>query len=86
MSTIVIPNCSRTVAVLDARSCEVHIAAESLDWAAFCLASVGAPFVVHGPLEAIELITGWGSRLLAATENSGEPAPSTHPDRGPSQE
>ncbi|WP_181696155.1 YafY family protein [Nocardia sp. GTS18] len=71
-----------TVEALDARICDVHIAAESLDWAAFCLASIGAPFVVHGPPEAIELIAGWGSRLLAATENSSEPGPSSEKVRG----
>jgi len=61
-----------TVEALDDRSCEVHLAAESLEWAAFCLAATGAPFVVHGPPEAIDLVKDWGSRLLAATET--EPA------------
>ncbi|MEU4595925.1 transcriptional regulator [Nocardia sp. NPDC023988] len=71
-----------TVEALDARICDVHIAAESLDWAAFCLASIGAPFVVHGPPEAIELIAGWGSRLLAATENNSAPGTSSEKVRG----
>lgn len=47
--------------------CEVRIAADSLDWAAFCLAAVGACFIVHGPPEAIEHMRGWGERLTAAT-------------------
>lgn len=49
-------------------SCEVYIPAESLDWATFCLAATGAPFVVHGPPEAIAHMRGWAERLLAATE------------------
>jgi predicted DNA-binding transcriptional regulator YafY len=60
-----------TVAAIDPGSCEVHIAAESLDWAAFCLASIGAPFIVHGPPEATDLMKDWGSRLLAATRAVG---------------
>ncbi len=56
-----------TVAAIDPGSCEVHIAAESLAWAAFCLVSIGAPFIVHGPPEATELMQDWGSRLLTAT-------------------
>ncbi len=60
-----------TVVAVDAGSCEVHIAAESLDWAAFCLVSIGAPFIVHGPPEATELMQDWGSRLLTATRAAG---------------
>ncbi|WP_154796317.1 helix-turn-helix transcriptional regulator [Occultella kanbiaonis] len=57
-----------TVEPLDETSCEVHIAAESLDWAAFCLVAIGAPFVVHGPPEAIAYMRAWGRGLLDATE------------------
>lgn len=59
-----------TVAAIDPESCEVHIAAESLDWAAFCLVSIGAPFIVHGPPEATVLMKDWGSRLLTATRTT----------------
>ncbi|WP_104103826.1 YafY family protein [Arthrobacter sp. 08Y14] len=47
--------------------CEVRIAADSLDWAAFCLAALGVSFTVHGPPEAIDYMRGWGERLKAAT-------------------
>ncbi|MEV7231266.1 WYL domain-containing protein [Polymorphospora sp. NPDC051019] len=57
-----------SVEPIDDTSCEVYIPTESLDWAAFCLAAIGAPFVVHGPPEAIDYMRGWGQRLLAATE------------------
>ncbi|TDE98884.1 YafY family transcriptional regulator [Occultella glacieicola] len=57
-----------TVEPVDDTSCEVHIAAESLDWAAFCLVAIGAPFVVHGPVEAIDHMRAWGRGLLHATE------------------
>ena len=56
-----------TVESIDDTSCEVSIPAESLDWAVFCLAAMEAPFVVHGPVEAIEYMRGWGERLIAAT-------------------
>lgn len=49
-------------------SCEVEIVAESLDWAAFCLVAIGAPFVVHGPDEAINYMRAWGHRLAKATD------------------
>lgn len=57
-----------TVEPIDATSCEVLIPTETLDWAAFCLAATEAPFVVHGPPEAIDYMRGWGERLIAATE------------------
>jgi predicted DNA-binding transcriptional regulator YafY len=56
-----------TVRSIDESSCEVHIAAESLDWAAFCLVAIGAPFVVHGPPEAVEHMRTWGRALAQAT-------------------
>lgn len=53
---------------LDDTSCEVYIAAESLDWAAFCLGALEAPLVIHGPPEAIAHIRSWGTRFAEATE------------------
>jgi predicted DNA-binding transcriptional regulator YafY len=53
---------------IDDTSCEVFIPSASLDWAAFCLAATDAPFVVHGPPEAIEYMRGWGERLIAAAK------------------
>lgn len=56
-----------SVEPIDDTRCDVRIPAESLDWAAFCLVATGAPFVVHGPPDAIDHMRGWGERLLAAT-------------------
>ncbi|GAA4723917.1 putative DNA-binding transcriptional regulator YafY, contains an HTH and WYL domains [Promicromonospora umidemergens] len=56
-----------TVRPVDDASCDVEIAAESLDWAAFCLVAIGAPFVVHGPVEAVDYMRAWGRRLVEAT-------------------
>lgn len=56
-----------SVEPLDDTSCEVHIPSETFDWAAFCLAATEAPFVVHGPPEAIDYMRCWGERLTAAT-------------------
>ncbi|UFU07250.1 helix-turn-helix transcriptional regulator [Ruania halotolerans] len=66
-----------SVEPIDDHSCRVSIAAESLDWAAFCLAASGAPFVVHGPSEAVEHMKEWGRRLTAATDGLAS-APSSH--------
>lgn len=65
------------VEALDETSCEVYIAAESLDWAAFCLGAIEAPFVIHGPPEAIAHIRSWGKRFADATE----PAPARESPR-----
>src|SRR5699024_7649857 len=59
---------SGTLPPIDDASCEVLIPTEPLDWAAFCLAATEAPFVVHGPPEAIDYMRGWGERFIAATE------------------
>ncbi|MDR7381734.1 helix-turn-helix transcriptional regulator [Promicromonospora iranensis] len=62
-----------TVQPIDESSCEVHIAAESLDWAAFCLVAIGAPFVVHGPDQAIDHMRAWRHTLTQAAT----PAPTS---------
>ncbi|MFD6443947.1 helix-turn-helix transcriptional regulator [Promicromonospora sp. NPDC060204] len=59
-----------TVKPIDDGSCEVCIAAESLDWAAFCLVAIGAPFVVHGPAEAVDYMRAWGQALMQATASA----------------
>lgn len=48
-------------------TCDVTIAADQLDWVAFGLASIGAPFEVHGPKEAKDHLQAWGQRLTEAT-------------------
>lgn len=57
-------------------SCDVFIAAESLDWAVFCLCAIDAPFVVHGPPEAVEHMGLWADRLRHASAPRG-----THRER-----
>ncbi|MBD8045375.1 transcriptional regulator [Arthrobacter sp. Sa2BUA2] len=52
---------------VDDGRCEVRIAADSLEWAAFCLVAIGVSFTVHGPPEAVTYMRGWGERLTAAT-------------------
>lgn len=57
--------------VVDPRSegeCVVEIAAESLDWVAFALCALDAPFVVHGPADAVAHMRAWSDRLRAAAE------------------
>lgn len=49
-------------------ACAVTIPADSLDWAAFTLASLDASFEVHSPEEARTFIRTWGERLRAAAE------------------
>lgn len=60
-----------TVEPLDEESCQLHLAADSLDWAAFCLAAIGAPFTLHGPPEAVHYVRRWGERLIEATGGRG---------------
>lgn len=55
-----------TATPVDENSCAVHIPASDLDWAAFALAVLHAPFTVHGPEEAVAHIAAWGSRLTEA--------------------
>ncbi|GAB3632826.1 YafY family protein [Microbacterium shaanxiense] len=55
---------------IDDASCEVHLPADSLDWATFCLGAIGAPFVVHGPPEAVDHMRQWGRRLIAGTQRT----------------
>lgn len=51
---------------VDDESCEVLIAAESIDWAVFCLCALDAPFVLHGPPEATDHVRRWADRLHRA--------------------
>ncbi|WAP53045.1 YafY family protein [Arthrobacter sp. ATA002] len=56
----------------DAGSCEVFIAAEQLDWAMFCLCSLGMDFTVHGPEDAVGQVKIWADRLRrSATPGTG---------------
>ncbi|WP_369370961.1 helix-turn-helix transcriptional regulator [Promicromonospora sp. Populi] len=57
-----------TVEPINETSCRVYIPAASLDWAAFCIAALEAPVVIHGPPEAVEYMRGWGRRLIAGTQ------------------
>ncbi|WP_285791291.1 transcriptional regulator [Micromonospora sp. NBRC 101691] len=56
-----------TVEPVDDSSCRVYLAADSLAWATFCIGALEAPFVVHGPPEAVEYMRDWGRRLAAGT-------------------
>lgn len=60
------------VEAIDETSCQVRIAADSLDWAAFCIVALDAPVTVHGPPEFIAHLRAWGERLTAA---AGPPVP-----------
>jgi predicted DNA-binding transcriptional regulator YafY len=53
---------------IDDTSCDVHIPADSLVWATFCLGAIGAPLIIHGPPEAVDYMRRWGQRLTAGTE------------------
>ena len=48
-------------------SCAVRIPTSDLDWAAFALAALHAPFTIHDPAEAITHAAEWGSRLRTAS-------------------
>lgn len=57
-----------TVESITEQSCMINLPAESLDWATFCLAAIGAPFTLHEPPEAIHHARQWSQRLAQATE------------------
>jgi hypothetical protein len=59
-----------TVEPIDDTSCQVYIAADSLDWATFCIGALEAPVVVHGPPEAIEYMRNWWRRLTTGTQRT----------------
>lgn len=59
-----------TATPLTDNTCAVQIPASDLDWAAFALLGLGAPFTVHAPEEAVAHMAGWGRRLVEATEYS----------------
>lgn len=65
----------------DDDSCDLFIAAESLDWAAFCLCAIDAPFVVHEPQEAIEHLRQWADRLRNASAPYGTQGQSSPGDK-----
>ena len=56
-----------TVEPLGARRCRVTIHADSLDWAAFALGTLGAPFAVTGPDEFRAVLRDWSTRFAAGT-------------------
>ncbi|MHB8431299.1 MAG: helix-turn-helix transcriptional regulator [Acidimicrobiales bacterium] len=47
-------------------TCQLQISAESLDWAAFALAVIGADFRIHGPPELVEHLRAWADRFARA--------------------
>ncbi|MDN6352179.1 MAG: YafY family transcriptional regulator [Corynebacterium sp.] len=64
----------------DDDSCDLFIAAESLEWATFCLCAIDAPFIVHGPPEAIEHLHKRAERLISSVESACSSASSHHRD------
>ncbi|MDG3015707.1 YafY family protein [Speluncibacter jeojiensis] len=48
------------------RRCRVRIDADSFDWAALALGTVGAPFRVEGPTEFVALLRDWSARFADA--------------------
>jgi predicted DNA-binding transcriptional regulator YafY len=59
-----------TVEHVDERRCRLRMRAESLDWPALALGSVGAEFEVLHPPELVEHIREWGARFTRATTQS----------------
>lgn len=59
-----------TVTPLSDSSCEVRMAVDRLEWAAFALGSLHASFELHGPAEASRYLREWGERFLGATTSA----------------
>lgn len=60
-----------TVTALDAHRCTVAMRAETLDWPAMALGSVGAEFRVTSPQELIGYLREWSERFGRAAATSG---------------
>ena len=56
-----------TIEEMDDERCRLRMTADSLDWPALALGTVGAEFEVVGPPELIEHIREWGIRFRRAT-------------------
>lgn len=65
------------VEAIDAASCCVSgrlvRGAESMQWVAFALGAIGAPFVVHEPQELAEHLEDWGRLFLKQTARASAP-------------
>ncbi|GAA4478920.1 YafY family protein [Rhodococcus olei] len=48
------------------QQCRVRIEAESFDWAAFALGTLGAEFRVEGPPEFVAVLSDWATRFAGA--------------------
>jgi predicted DNA-binding transcriptional regulator YafY len=56
-----------TAEPLDAEHCLLRMTADSLDWPAMALGSIGAEFEVLAPPELVEYVREWGARFGRAT-------------------
>ena len=56
-----------TIEEIDDERCRLRMTADSLDWPALALGTVGAEFEVVGPPELIEHVREWGVRFRRAT-------------------
>ncbi len=57
-----------TVEEIDDGRCRLRMTANSLDWPAMALGTVGAEFEVISPAELVDRIRDWGQRFSRATE------------------
>lgn len=69
------------VTAVDAENARVRMTVESLEWALFGLAAIGAPFRVEGPDEAVRLATDWAARFAAAAGGASRDASPMLADR-----
>jgi predicted DNA-binding transcriptional regulator YafY len=56
-----------TIEEIDDERCRLRMTADSLNWPALALGSVGAEFEVVGPPELTEHVREWGARFSRAT-------------------
>ncbi len=59
-----------TVEDLDDGGCLLRMTADSLDWPAMALGSVGAEFEVLSPPALVELVREWGLRFGRAVQSA----------------
>lgn len=62
------------VTELEDGRCRLVMYAETLDWVAFLLGSLGAPFEVHDPPELVDYLAGWAKLFGNSTPEGSRPA------------
>ena len=71
-----------TTEPIDDEHCLLRMTADTLDWPAMALGSIGAEFTVLAPVELVQQVREWGERFVRATGPGGDGRPASGLRRG----